>query len=636
MLSFIEFILRACRNALPLLTILAIPLGFIFLEYPSNELLGQMDPFYMQANIFIAAAIFLVFYGFGQRSRASIIAYLAVCLLAGVANYFVVSFKGQPITPADLSALSTAASVSSGYGYALNARSVICILLFAGICAAIMMQPKRKTGKTDFKAPVAALNIACATAVTLGFATWFNDIDIEEGYDVSIDAWSTRESYAEQGAALCFLKQAQDIAPVEPDGYDRGSIASLLAPPEHAPEGEIVHHANYETEGESSAEASPESPTVIAIMNETFSDLSRYPGMSDSAASPQAFKRISNESLVSGDAYVSALGGGTCNSEFEFLTSSSMGHMGGGVYPYTLYDLSFADNLAEHFKGLGYSTHAIHPESATNWSRNRVYDQLGFDTFTDKSSFADSDTLRGMTTDRATYEHILEMLQKNPDPQFIFDVTMQNHGGYDTGLIPENMQVRVELPDSSEHADLDEYASCINQSDADLEWFVQALEECGRPIILCFFGDHQPGFVDDLFKWTHDGVDVGEMGIDGAQERYVVPYLIWGNQQSKHRLAALGLPTDKTVRTTSLNYLGSQLCEAAGVPLSGYQRFVLGTADVIPAMNLNGFMDAQGEWHGYGWEVSDDLESALNNYSCVQYDNIFNKDKPKPTQEFSS
>ena len=44
-------------------------------------------------------------------------------------------------------------------------------------------------------------------------------------------------------------------------------------------------------------------------------------------------------------------------------------------------------------------------------------------------------TLRDLITDRVTYDAILDLLKTSEDPQFIFDVTLQNHGGYDTGLL---------------------------------------------------------------------------------------------------------------------------------------------------------------------------------------------------------
>ena len=133
---------------------------------------------------------------------------------------------------------------------------------------------------------------------------------------------------------------------------------------------------------------------------------------------------------------MSAYGGGTCNTEFEFLTGNSMSYLGSGVYPYTIYDLLDTKNLAEQFKDLGYTTTAMHPNHGTNWNRENVYSGFGFDRFMTINDFQDAEKLRGMVSDAATYDKILEMLESDSAPQFIFDVTMQNHSGYDTGLLP--------------------------------------------------------------------------------------------------------------------------------------------------------------------------------------------------------
>ena len=119
---------------------------------------------------------------------------------------------------------------------------------------------------------------------------------------------------------------------------------------------------------------------------------------------PTHYYELAQESLAWGTAYASAFGAGTCNSEFEFLTGSSMGNFGDGVYPYVLYDLGGNENLVTYFKSLGYATRAIHPADAANWRRDRVYGQLGFDAFDDISAFEGAETLRGFTTDRETYD----------------------------------------------------------------------------------------------------------------------------------------------------------------------------------------------------------------------------------------
>ncbi len=70
-------------------------------------------------------------------------------------------------------------------------------------------------------------------------------------------------------------------------------------------------------------------------MNETFSDLSVYQNLHAGYEGPTYFKSI-DDAVQRGDLYVSAYGGGTCNTEFEFLTGNSMAYLGQGVYPYDL------------------------------------------------------------------------------------------------------------------------------------------------------------------------------------------------------------------------------------------------------------------------------------------------------------
>ena len=73
----------------------------------------------------------------GQRTRASLAVFTGFCLLWGTANFFIITFKGQPIVPADLFALGTAASVAGGYSLFLTGRLVFCWALFAAYCVAL-------------------------------------------------------------------------------------------------------------------------------------------------------------------------------------------------------------------------------------------------------------------------------------------------------------------------------------------------------------------------------------------------------------------------------------------------------------------------------------------------------------------
>lgn len=67
-------------------------------------------------------------------------------------------------------------------------------------------------------------------------------------------------------------------------------------------------------------------------MNETFSDLSIYQNMRAGYEGPQYFKSLSN-CLSRGKLYVSAYGGGTANTEFEFMTGNSMANLARACTP---------------------------------------------------------------------------------------------------------------------------------------------------------------------------------------------------------------------------------------------------------------------------------------------------------------
>ncbi|WP_282190641.1 LTA synthase family protein [Adlercreutzia caecimuris] len=596
----------------------AVVLGFVLLEAPWNDGLATMEAKYAVPNLAVFALLGAIVFLIGQRTRASLAVFVGLCLLSGMANFFLIEFKGQPIVPADLFALSTAASVSGGYSLFVTPRLAACIAVFAAFCAALALWcPKRKISRWDV-----VVNVVGAALLAAAGATAFDTVDIAEDYDVKVDVWDVRGSCESQGTALCFLSRAQELTPKPPEGYSPEAADALLAPYGQPPMGA----PDNQSAGAGSDKGAYDGPNVIAIMNETFSDLSSYPGLEDAAGVTAFFHEVADDSLASGDVYVSAMGGGTCNSEFEFLTGASMGNMGGGVYPYVLYDMEGADNLASYFRGLGYGTHAIHPAEASNWRRDRIYEQLGFDTFDDITTMEGADTFRDMVIDRATYERVLQKIDENEGPQFVFDVTIQNHGGYDTGLVDEADRVHVES-DAVDSPEVDEFLASIKRSDEDLRWLVDELNARDEPTVVVFFGDHQPGFADWLFQKTY-GKPVNGATLEEVQERYRTPYFIWANKAAREqygdRLRAI-----ENADATSLNYLRGLLVEAAGLPGTPRSRYLEALRGMVPAVNLNGYRDAEGAWHWFGEDVKtaaqQTADEALRDYKIIQYDQLFGK-----------
>ncbi len=84
------------------------------------------------------------------------------------------------------------------------------------------------------------------------------------------------------------------------------------------------------------------------------------------------------ENTQRGHALCSVFGGGTANSEFEFLTGLSMGNLPAGACAYQQYIHAPIPSLVHHFNSLGYRTMATHPFLASGWNRTAVYPRLGF------------------------------------------------------------------------------------------------------------------------------------------------------------------------------------------------------------------------------------------------------------------
>ena len=120
----------------------------------------------------------------------------------------------------------------------------------------------------------------------------------------------------------------------------------------------------------------------------------------------------------------------------------------------------------------------MHPQNPVNWKRSTVYEQLGFNEFLSMEDFAVAPVYHSGATDASTYDKVLELLEQDASPQFIFDVTMQNHSGYGEGTVPSEDVVRLDVAGIDDPAILSElgvYLACINKSVEDLSYFLGRL-----------------------------------------------------------------------------------------------------------------------------------------------------------------
>ena len=618
-----------------LVTSIAI-LGVGFSSLMSMESCIQENPiavlrtFPFLIELGLLCGLSLTIYLLSQRHGAPALLVPAVTLAFGVANYFVLQFKGSVLIPSDLMAIDTAAEVAGTYTYTIAhtvIRGIAWFCCAAAACSYLVpcrQRPLLGTRVLRRLGPCAGHAVTCTVMglATLAILTCSVTLpSFRQDLGIKVFAWMPKWSYWEMGSLTCFVAEVQDIPIEKPDGYDKSEAASLLAAyaakfdasevvdEAGAKAAETTAPAAGETEARKAAEAqyAEQKPTIVFVMNETFADMSVFEDLQAKSGyeGPTYFKYGLTDTLAKGTLTCSVTGAGTCNTEFETLTGESMLYAGSGKYPYTMYDFSDVDTIARQLKAEGYSTTAMHPNAATNWHRSTVYPQMGFDRFLSIADFpAGSARYHNGLSDRATYDQILELLESDDGAQFIFDVTMQNHSSYDVGNIPAADQLHYETDGVEQSANdaLNEYLACINASDEDLEYFVNRLRELDRPVILVFWGDHMPKMaVDYNDAWYADESD----DMAHTQRLYETVYAVWANYD------VAGSAQDGTEFATSPAYLAAMTLDYAGAPLSDYQKAQLVTRESMPAFNAFGLMGADGTW--YDVDDEDSLVFALNN-----------------------
>lgn len=549
-----------------------------------------------------------------------------VPMLFGLTNYFVVSFRGSPIVPWDLLSFGTAASVADNYEFVLSWKAFYSVLAFIWM---ILLSSKStvRLGRKKLR----VISIAAYAALMFLYVGEIQNSAVQSFFGMDTTLFTLNVLYRNNGIAAAFLGNLRFLNIEQPSGYSVDKVEALMKQveadeqgegdaknePETDAQGETVQATQAETNATAETEAPASSgqyPNIVVIMNEAFSDLSVWGDFATSEEVMPFFKSLQQEA-VGGELYVSVKGGNTANTEFEFLTGDTMGFLPKGSIPYQQYINDETPSLASYLKTLGYSTTAIHPYNRTGWDRDTVYEKFGFDEFLDKDSFSSPYRLRGYISDKSAFDKIREQFSIKGDDErkFIFEVTMQNHGGYSRET--PDFNIYLTLPEvtgkTTSVVATEKYLTLINQTDRALEELIDYFKEQDEPVIVVMFGDHQPSdYITNVIQRIC-GATTSDSLAD-LEQGYRVPFVMWSNYGLEH----------KYYDGISVNYLSSILMENAGIPLTGYQTFLKKLMETLPVINANVYRDADGNFYNY---EDDAYSGELKDYQMLQYNHLVDK-----------
>lgn len=603
-------------------------------ELNNNSVFAKITPAYF-LNYLIYLLIYLLLFSIINRLRISMILSNTLIYILGVINYYKLQFRGEPLQPWDLFSAKTAMNVSSSYTFSLSVILIISFLTFLLLNLTIS-RIRFSMQRIPVRLVTGALSVTLS--IVLVMALFGTDryaiaaFNVMQKLGVVNNVWNQQSNYETNGLFVALTMNAQYMNVNKPEGYSEEAVEKIKSEIEQntlpvSPDAEAYTPASIATltpTPSAASETTPSTttmkyPNIIAIMCESYADLQSVADFTTSTEVMPFYDSI-QENAIKGQVSVSTYGGGTANTEFEFLTGNTMAFLPTGSIPYQQYiGSAMTGSLPRILKNLGYETIAVHPFAASGWNRASVYQSFGFDSFLSQDDFTNPRYMRAYISDSSSYNKLIELYENKPkgQPIFLFNVTMQNHGGYSTEYA--NFQDSVKLTGlSGNYPETEQYLSLIHESDAALKNLISYFSSVDEPTVILFFGDHLPNLKNDFYSQIL-GKDLSSLSSEEMLKLYRTPFLLWANYDIPER----------EVNAISANYLSTLLLQTAGIPLPDYNQFLSGLYQEYPVISSMAVIDSAGKIYN---SVSIAPDSAsLGDYWKLSYNNLFDKSQRDAT-----
>jgi len=487
-----------------------------------------------------------------------------VWLGLAIANSVILLYRAAPLTGSDFAILGDVLPIITVY---LNIPQLILIsiAIVGAITGLVMLWVKAPSHPTDIKSQLikfGGFTVSAAILTTVFALTGVLPRSFAE----------VNKAYRDYGfpySLTCSIF-VQGIS--EPPDYSSEEIGKLMNRVESKKK-------------ESPTVEKAERPNVIYLQLESFFDLNLVKWLEiDSNPSPN-FSHL-KENYPHGYLGVPLVGAGTANSEFEILTGMNLDYFGAGEYPYnTVLDERTCESVAYAFSNYGYKTHAMHNNTGTFYLRDKVYANLGFDTFTPiENMYGVEYNALDWATDACLFPQIKETLLSTSERDFVFTVSVQAHGKYPGMILGNGYQTGAEDVSGIEDEELLNmylyYIEQVRGTDAFIGSLINWLEEFEEPTAVVLYGDHMP-----YLELTDDDLVNGNL--------YQTEYILYTNYE-------IGEVKTETVEAYQLNSFVFDALGMNGGIMCDIHKYLSDEEDYLDILKALEYDMLFGEQYAYG------------------------------------
>lgn len=512
------------RNTLWIPMILALMVNY-FIESMARQwgggglmfLLGSPLVFiYNSIIIFASLSVGILF-------RRKILYYFflsATWVVLGVINGAILSNRMTPFTTKDIANVKDGLTIATNYfsRQALIAGAVVIGIALIGVAIFWLKGPK--SGKIIYGRVIPLfLVIMIGTFTVSGIAIKAGVVDTYFG--------NLAYAYRDFGFPYCFINTWLNTGIQKPANYGP-DVATRIFNPEELGEDGIMELAFEDDK--------IKHPNIIMLQLESFSDPDWYKDVEFSRDPIPTFRSLS-EKFSSGNLRVPSVGAGTANTEFEVMSGISVKSFGPGEYPYKSVLLKTSlETVGYDLKSIGFSTHAIHNHRGAFYGRNKVFANLGYDTFTSLEYMNNViKTPKNWAKDGVLTGYIMDALKSTENEDYIYTVSVEGHGSYPSEEVLINPDIKVlSAPTEEDKWQYEYYANLLYGMDNFVKDLISELSRHKERVVLVIYGDHLPAI-----DFTQDDLTTNDL--------YITPYVIWSNYwlpREEKEIAAYQLSAD--------------------------------------------------------------------------------------------
>jgi len=557
-------------------------------------------------NIVLIAFLLWVFYAISNSKRISITITVLICFVLGFVNYALLQFRDSPLLAADLILIRTALEVSKSYSLKFNSWSVsVIVFTICWLCITWSVREKKTVIKKEY---ILKRFITTLIVGSLLFTLFFHTSFLRK-HGIRVSSFKSKETYKINGYMLSFCVSTTILKVEKPYAYSASKVQKIAD--------------NYKSDSvTNNNKVSEKNPNIIFVMNEAFSDI-RLNGDIPMNQEYMPYYYSLKDRAITGQAYTTAYAGQTAVSEFEILTGFTMRFMPYASVPYVTLMKDEVPNLTTTLRDSGYAgMFAFHPGVNYSYNRDNAYPLLGFNEYRSVENMNNPELIRAYVSDKCDYEYVENLYEDHEQsaeadkPFYIFNVTIQNHGGYGNGAGEVKAGIEIEEPSINIDSFLN-YLNLMKISDEELKNLHEYFDNVDEPTIVVIVGDHQPGFPDDAYEkfYEYNNIDVEnkEQMKEANKKHFVVPFAIWANYDIPER-------SDELI---SLNYLSSYVLDAIGANMTGYNKYLMDLHDKLPVISTSILIDKEG--NQYTSDEKNPYGDILKEYHMVQYNGFMDK-----------